>query len=185
MSKNFTSKDFKAAVKSLNNFLEEEGEDKLKFVGVKKEVVLADFTEAIIGVIEDGDAEKLPEDVIDFYNTYIAVETEEEPEEEEPEEEEPEEEEPEEEPEESGKKKKKKKKTKSAAKPKKEKKEKKEKKTKSPGIIELGVKAYMEDGAKTKSEIIAAVQPSFPDRDISKTLSHVFGVVRHIRPYDK
>ena len=43
----------------------------------------------------------------------------------------------------------------------------------------------MEDGILEKSALIDTVGKNFPDRDISKTVSHVYGVLIHIKPYEK
>jgi len=66
------AKEFKAVVKSLNKVLDDDGQDKIKIVGVKKAEVESAFTDSVNGYIEDDNASALPDDVIDFYNKYIA-----------------------------------------------------------------------------------------------------------------
>jgi hypothetical protein len=166
--KTFPSKEFKAAVTSLNVVLKKEEITSIKIVGIKKEAVIIAFTETILDFIEKDQITKLPNDCIDFYNTYI-VETDENAE-------------PEVETAEDPVAPKKKKKKEKKEIPKKEKKEKKEK---TPGIMVLGIKAYMEDGCRTAQEIVDYVQPYFPDRNITKTLHHVYTIVKNIRPYEK
>jgi len=169
MAKKIPSKEFKIALTGLNDVLKANDQPAIKFVGVEKEVVVESFVKKISEFIDSDKIGDLPDDVIEFYNKHIVEDdgddddgdTDTDTKETKP---------------------KKEKKTKKEPKPKKEK---KEKVPKAPGICVLGIKAYMEDGAKTINEIVAAVQPGFPDRDIKKTISHVFGVLRHIKPYPK
>jgi len=172
MSKNFPSAEFKTAVKALNVVLKEEKMSVIKIVTVKKEKVIESFTTSVLDFIDNDNVAALPENVIDFYNAYIVSDEDSESGDVVPEKSDP-----------VAKTKKTKKEKK--VKPVKEKKVKKEKVQKAPGIIILGIKAWMEDGATTKQEIMDHVQPSFPDRDITKTISHVYGIVRNIRPYPK
>lgn len=177
MAKSIPGKEFKAAVKALNKVLKADKKEIIKLSGgAKKEDVVISFTEAILEYIEADKVEKLPDEVIDFYNDYV-VEAEEEVEEEA-------EEEVEEEAEEAEEEEKPKKKTKAKAKGKASEK-KKEPKKKGPGIVELTVKEYMENGITTKDGLVEEVGKSFPDRNISKTVSHVYGVLKHITPYKK
>lgn len=66
------AKELKAAVKALNDagLLDA----KIKVVGVKKDAVVSAFTTGVMGLIEDGNQDEMPEAVIDFYNEHIAVE---------------------------------------------------------------------------------------------------------------
>ena len=82
MAKSIPAKEFKAAVKSLNEVLAEAEEPKIKIVGVKKEDVVEEFTNTILNFIEEDRADELPDTVIEFYNEYIANEEEEEEQEE-------------------------------------------------------------------------------------------------------
>lgn len=183
------NKEFKKAVTDLNVVLKAEKKPVIKIVAVKKTTVIENFTNSILDFIENDNVAALPESVIDFYNEYIVVDADDDTT---PVEETPAPTPPAAEaavPEKKEKKVKKEKgtKEKKVKKEKKEKKvkEKKEKVAKAPGIIELGIKAWMEDGATSKQEIMDYVQPFFPERDITKTISHVYGIVHHIRPYDK
>lgn len=160
MAKSIPAKEFKAAVKSLNEVLAEAEEEKIKIVGVKKEVVVEKFTNSVLNFIDEDRADELPDNVIDFYNDHIASEDEDE--------------EPEEKP--APKKKPAGKKAPAKKKP-------AEKKEKKPGIVLLSVKAYMEDGCTTAKEIVEHIQDQFPERNIAKTVSHCFGVLKHIKPY--
>ena len=63
-------KELKVAVKSLNEVLDK----KIKVVGVKKDAVVVAFGKAVLSFIEANTADKLPDDVIDFYNANIATE---------------------------------------------------------------------------------------------------------------
>lgn len=158
MAKNIPGKEFKEAIKSFNEVLKAAKSPAIKFVGVKKEAVLKDFIAKVLGYIDNDKVAELPDDVIDFYNNHIV----------------------EEDPKDS--KKKKEKPKKKPEKKEKKKQEKKEKKVKAPGIVMLSVKAYMEDGCKTAKDIVDHIQPNFPDRNISKTVSHCYGVLKHITP---
>jgi len=72
MAKSIPAKEFKSAVKSLNGALTKAGDDKIKIVGVRKEVVVEEFTNTVLDYIDEDNAEALPDDVIDFYNDHIA-----------------------------------------------------------------------------------------------------------------
>ena len=165
MAKNIPAAEFKAAVKLINKVLKENEEEPIKIVGVKKEDVVEKFTKIVMNFIDEDRSDELPDEVIELYNTYIAVEDEDEEEQG---------------TEEAAPKTKTKTKGKGKGKPAaKEKKEKKAKtpKEKKPGIVMLAIKAYMEDGCKSADEIIKHIQSNFPDRNISKTVSHCFGVL--------
>jgi len=84
MSENLPKQDFKEAVKALNEVLKKEEMEVIKLIGVKKEVIKAEFTNVILDFIEKDKVSDLPDNVINFYNDHIAnaEETEEESEEE-------------------------------------------------------------------------------------------------------
>jgi len=63
---------FKGAVKSLNEFLKHNDRNKITVVGVKRQQVMEVFTNTVLDFIDNDIAEELPDDVIDFYNEYIA-----------------------------------------------------------------------------------------------------------------
>lgn len=170
MAKKIPSKEFKIALTGLNDVLKKADKKPIKFVAVEKEVVVENFIKTIVSFIDADKIVELPDNVIDFYNTYIVDDEDGDDGGGEAGEETPAPA---------------KKKGKKEKKPKKEKKEKPPKEPKAPGICVLAIKAYMEDDAKSIDEIVAVVQPGFPDRNIRKTISHVFGVLRHIRPYPK
>lgn len=71
MAKNIPSKEFKAAIKALNEILKDQEKDVIKVVGVTKEDVLENFTNSILDFIENDKAADLPDATIDFYNEYI------------------------------------------------------------------------------------------------------------------
>ena len=123
---------------------------------------------------------KLPNSVIEFYNTYIADDDST--------------------PEKDGaataapasgskgSDKKKKKTTDSAPVSGSKKKEKKEKSAKSgtrggDGIVALAVKAYFNKKLTTTKEIVAEIQGNFPDRNITSTVSTVTCVMQHVKEY--
>ena len=72
MSKKIDGKKFKIAVKSLNDVLVADKAEKIKVVGVKKEEVLESFTTSVQGYIDNDKVSDLPDEVIDFYNEFIA-----------------------------------------------------------------------------------------------------------------
>ena len=71
MAKNIPTNEFKAAIKDLNELLKSKEKPAIKFVGVKKEAVLKEFTSVVLDYIEKDEASSLPDSVIDFYNTHI------------------------------------------------------------------------------------------------------------------
>jgi len=71
MAKNISFKEFKSAVKALNKVLAESDATTIKIVGVKKEEVIEEFTNAVLGFIDDNNTGELPNSVIDFYNHSI------------------------------------------------------------------------------------------------------------------
>ncbi|MDP8268195.1 MAG: hypothetical protein P9L97_05650 [Candidatus Tenebribacter davisii] len=195
MAKVIPGKEFKEAIKALNEVLKVAEEDSIKIVGIKKEVVVTEFTNKVLDFIENDKAQDLPDAVIDFYNNYI-VEGEDEGGE------------AEKKPvaDKAADKSKKKadkdaktaadKATKDAAKVKKKaesdatkaKKKAESDATKAkkkadsgPSIVNLGVKAWIK-GLKTGKEIEAEIQSSFPGRNIKSTISTVVCVMSQ---YDK
>lgn len=172
MSKKMPVAEFKAAVKALNAVLKEDGKAAIKVVGVAKDTVIENFTNTVLDFIENDRAADLPDEAIELYNEHIATE-----------EDGDEADTPDEKPEKkTAAKGKTGSKTKTAAKGKGKPAPKKKPKEKQPGIVQLSVQAYMEEGCKTAKEICEHLADTFPDRDISKTVSHVFGVLKHITP---
>ena len=184
MAKVIPGKEFKEAIKALNEVLKVAEEDSIKIVGIKKEVVVTEFTNKVLDFIENDKAQDLPDAVIDFYNNYI-VEGEDEGGE------------AEKKPvaDKAADKSKKKadkdaktaadKATKDAAKVKKKAEsdatKAKKKADSGPSIVNLGVKAWIK-GLKTGKEIEAEIQSSFPGRNIKSTISTVVCVMSQ---YDK
>jgi len=154
MAKNIPTNEFKAAIKEFNKVLKSVEKKTIKFVGIKKETVLEEFTKHVLNFIENNKASDLPDIVIDFYNTHIVQD------------------------ENSTEDKKEKKKEKKEKK--KEKKEKKEKKAKTPGVVALAVDAYMKKGIITTKDITAHLADKFPGRNISSTVSNVVCVLKHV-----
>ena len=74
MARSIPTQDFRTAIKSLNETLVKTNKPKIKFVGVKKEVVIEEFINTVLNFIEDKETKLLSEKVIDFYNTYVATE---------------------------------------------------------------------------------------------------------------
>jgi len=77
--KDVNVKALKSACKSLNEI---NLTDNIRHVGVKGEIILNNFIQAIEKIVEEmsvEDQERIPEDVIDFYNDLIGDEVEEEP----------------------------------------------------------------------------------------------------------
>lgn len=68
--------ELKAAVESMNKSLGKS--DRIKLLKRKREDVLTELTDKIQGFIEEGNEGDLPNDVIAFYNKYIASDEEEE-----------------------------------------------------------------------------------------------------------
>lgn len=71
-----TYNDLKEAVKKLND-LKLEGLDKLKTVGLRKEVLLENFLRSVEKVDDLGKTEELPEEIIEAYNWFSKNEMEE------------------------------------------------------------------------------------------------------------
>lgn len=74
MAKKLPKDEFKSALTALNEVLKESGDTQIKFVGVKKNEVVENFTKKVIEFIEQEKIEKLPDEVINFYNDHIANE---------------------------------------------------------------------------------------------------------------
>lgn len=162
MAKEIPTKEFKTALTALNSLLKDsEGENPIKVVGVKKEKVITDFTNKVLDFIEKDNAADLPDVVIDFYNNFIVDDDDEADAK-------------------SAKDDKKK-----PAKEKKKPKEKKPPKEKGPLIITEAIEAYMNGDCTTVQEITDKIGPTFPDRNIHKTVCHIFGVLRHMSPNKK
>ena len=66
MAKVIPAKEFKKAIQELNKLLKTKGEESIKFVGVKKEDAITNFTNKILDFIEKDIAVELPDAVIDF-----------------------------------------------------------------------------------------------------------------------
>ncbi len=177
----FPTAEFKTLVKSFNAFLKGRKEPLIKVVGSTVDQVKDKFTEIVVDYIEKEKAEELPDDVIEFYNTNIAVDDEEGGEE-------GGEEAPEEKPAPKGKKTvtKGKKgaapagKKGGATKPAPAKKE-----PKGPSVVELTVKAYLKDGIKDAPAIVAKLEKQFPGRNIASTVSSAMCVLKHVDTYSK
>lgn len=168
--------EFKAAVKTLNEKLKAAGEETIKVVTRKKTDIYEDFTKKMLEMIEAERTAELPDEAIDFYNNHIANENGDDAGEESGGEEAPKE-----------KKAPAKGKGKGTAKGKGKGKAKSTKKTapkkhKGPGIVESAVDAYMNHGCLITEDIVAHIQKKFPERNITKTVSHCWGVLKHIKP---
>ena len=71
-SKIIPAKELKSTIKSLNRFLKNIGRDtKIVIVGVKKEYVVENFTIIVSDLIDSEFSDKIPRNVINFYNKYI------------------------------------------------------------------------------------------------------------------
>lgn len=156
MAKVIPAKEFKKAIQELNKLLKTKGEESIKFVGVKKEDAITNFTNKILDFIEKDIAVELPDAVIDFYNNYIAVEDT----------------------------KPKKKEVKEAETSKKETPDKeidtkKDKPKQAPGVIALAVQAYL-NGTTDIKEIEKEIQDQFPDRNIYSTVATVVCILNHV-----
>jgi len=165
MAKVIPAKEFKKAIQELNDLLKTKGEESIKFVGVKKEVAVTNFTNKILDFIEKDIAVELPASVIAFYNKHIVDD---EPETTPPTEEVPVEEVPveEETPKES---------TPTKA----EKAKKPEKEPKAPGVVALAVQAYL-NGTTVTKDIEKEIQDQFPDRNIYSTVATVVCILNHV-----
>ena len=170
MAKVIPAKEFKKAIQELNDLLKTKGEESIKFVGVKKEVAVTNFTNKILDFIEKDIAVELPASVIAFYNKHIvddepeATPTEEVPVEEVPvEEETPKESTP----------------TKAEKAKKVEKAKKPEKEPKAPGVVALAVQAYL-NGTTVTKDIEKEIQDQFPDRNIYSTVATVVCILNHV-----
>ena len=165
MAKVIPAKEFKKAIQELNDLLKTKGEESIKFVGVKKEVAVTNFTNKILDFIEKDIAVELPASVIAFYNKHIvddepeATPTEEVPvEEETPKESTP---------------------TKAEKAKKVEKAKKPEKEPKAPGVVALAVQAYL-NGTTVTKDIEKEIQDQFPDRNIYSTVATVVCILNHV-----
>lgn len=164
MAKVIPAKEFKKAIQELNDLLKTKGEESIKFVGVKKEVAVTNFTNKILDFIEKDIAVELPASVIAFYNKHIVDEPETTPPEEVPvEEETPKESTP----------------TKAEKAKKVEKAKKPEKEPKAPGVVALAVQAYL-NGTTVTKDIEKEIQDQFPDRNIYSTVATVVCILNHV-----
>ena len=165
MAKVIPAKEFKKAIQELNDLLKTKGEESIKFVGVKKEVAVTNFTNKILDFIEKDIAVELPASVIAFYNKHIVDdEPETTPTEEVPvEEETPKESTP----------------TKAEKAKKVEKAKKPEKEPKAPGVVALAVQAYL-NGTTVTKDIEKEIQDQFPDRNIYSTVATVVCILNHV-----
>jgi len=165
MAKNIPGKEFKEALKALNEVLKTAGEDTIKVVGIKKEVVVEEFTNKILDFIEKDKAADLPDETIDFYNKFIVIDDADDTDD-------ADEEKPK-----KGKEKK----------PKKEKKARKEKKSAGPKVGYEIIRAIVEnDNSVDRELILNAVAKIFPDREKSgmkTTVGHVCGVMKNYFQY--
>jgi len=153
MAKVIPAKEFKKAIQELNDLLKTKEEEIIKFVGVKKEVAVTNFTNKILDFIEKDIAVELPASVIAFYNKHIVDdEPETTPTEEVPDEEVPDEEEKEKKP---------------------------EKEPKAPGVVALAVQAYL-NGTTVTKDIEKEIQDQFPDRNIYSTVATVVCILNHV-----
>ena len=166
MAKVIPAKEFKKAIQELNDLLKTKGEESIKFVGVKKEVAVTNFTYKILDFIEKDIAVELPASVIAFYNKHIVDD---EPETTPPTEEVPVEEET---PKESTP-------TKAEKAKKVEKAKKPEKEPKAPGVVALAVQAYL-NGTTVTKDIEKEIQDQFPDRNIYSTVATVVCILNHV-----
>lgn len=180
MAREIPAKEFKEAIKALNGLLKEEGEDTIKMVGVKKVDVIENFTTIILGFIEEDKSDKLPDNVIDFYNEYIVADESEEGEDSEDSEEEAEE------TEDAGKKKSTKKTTKKSTK---KTTKKPPKKAAGPKVGYEIIRAIVEnDNCLDREKVLDEVAKVFPDRPkdgMKTTVNHVVGVMSNYFKYLK
>jgi len=159
MAKVIPAKEFKKAIQELNDLLKTKEEETIKFVGVKKEVAVTNFTNKILDFIEKDIAVELPASVIAFYNKHIvddepeATPTEEVPVEEET--------------------------PKESTPTKAEKAKKPEKEPKAPGVVALAVQAYL-NGTTVTKDIEKEIQDQFPDRNIYSTVATVVCILNHV-----
>ena len=160
MAKVIPAKEFKKAIQELNDLLKTKEEEIIKFVGVKKEVAVTNFTNKILDFIEKDIAVELPASVIAFYNKHIVDD---EPEATPPEEEVPVEEET----------------PKESTPTKAEKAKKPEKEPKAPGVVALAVQAYL-NGTTVTKDIEKEIQDQFPDRNIYSTVATVVCILNHV-----
>lgn len=77
-------KEFTVAISSLNTYLKGNSKEEIKIVDVPIETQIENFVATVVGAIEDGTAQDLPTEVINYYNNNIAGEEEEEETEEKP-----------------------------------------------------------------------------------------------------
>jgi ATPase subunit of ABC transporter with duplicated ATPase domains len=183
MATKIPAKEFQVAVKALNKMLAKNKEDKIKIVGSKKEVVFKKFLSIVETHIDEDRSEELPDPVIDFYNTYVAKEDEEE------EEAKPSEKSSKK----SGKKTTKKsskksgkKTTKKSSKKTAKKEEKSSKKTKKTGkkkvsVVERTVYLFIEKGLETKDAIHKKLAKEYEGRNIESTISSALCILKHVK----
>jgi len=168
--------DLKNALASMNSYLEERQESKVAYVGVTKATAVENLLKAITDVIEENEAETLPDDVILFFNTYLANA-------------EPEEEAPVEEA--APKKEKKAKKEKAPKEPKvkkekvpkvkKVKEPKPPKEPKGPGAVQFIIDTYVDDGITDAKGIIEHIQAKHGITVSKSTISNCACVLGHLK----
>jgi len=173
MAKKFPTNEFKAAVKALNKVLKEAEKTPIKFVGVKREEIVENFTNVIIDYREQDIVEQLPDEAINFYNNHIASTEEDDSADEK-------------------KDAKKGKKSGKKADKKADKKEKKAKKAKKPAGPKVGyeiIRAIVDnDNSLDREKVLDEVVKVFPDREKSgmkTTVNHVVGVMTNYFKYVK
>lgn len=71
-------KEFTVAISALNAHLKENGKEEIKIVDVPIETQVESFLTTVVGAIEDGTAQNLPPEVIEYYNNNIVDDDEEE-----------------------------------------------------------------------------------------------------------
>lgn len=172
MATTLNAAELKKIVKELNVILKSEGKTPLKVVGPTKTALFGSFLDAVQDFIDEKKEGLLSDSIIDYYNDNGA-EDESDTKEENTKEEKP----------------KTKSRTKSKAKttpkPRTRGKAGADKKSakkddKGPGVVELAVKAYREDGLTTTKDIVAKIEKNFPGRNISSTVSNVVCVLGHV-----
>jgi len=169
--------ELKTALSSMNAYLEEKGKSKVIFVGVNKATAVENLLVAITNVIEENEAESLPEDVINFFNTYLANA-------------EPDEEVPVEEVVPAPKKEKKAKKEKAPKEPKvkkekpvkvkKVKEPKPPKEPKGPGVVQFIIDTYVDEGITDSKGIIEHIQAKHGIVVSKSTIYNVHCVLNHL-----
>lgn len=176
--KKFTMKELQVVCKSLNTV---EG-IKIKYVGVTTDLLAEEFKATVIGLVNEGKTDSIPDDVVDFFNANFDM--------------------PKEKSKKKGKGKKEAKAPEVTEAPKAEKKSKTPKAEKVPkkvkeakttkepktakrgtrdkGITSSAVALYLKGKSTSVKDIVEKLQPKFPNVNLHHSVSHVVRVLKHI-----